>query len=188
MGSKTFDKPPANLQSRIDQCLRDYHSRLLEPQLPVSVVLETLVVYGPRNKDGVQTAPAIRVRGSEAAACIRVTTLEERVAGRGDAVMWIDGDRYKHWHPETTNAVIDHQLTHLEIVLDRDDEPEFDDLGRVRLKLRPHDFEVGWFDEVAERHGTASYEVNQASRLIAKECAQLYFPGFEIRQSRKKRA
>ncbi len=43
--------------------------------------------------------------------------------------------------------------------------------------MRPHDFEVGWFEEVAERHGEHSAEALQAATLVG---SQFYFPGFEF--------
>lgn len=183
---RTFDNATPELESTVASVMRRYHSRLLEPQIERSVRVETLLVYGPRNKDGDQTGPAIKVHGCSAYACIRITTLEERVAGRSDAVMWIDGDGRKTWPPQTLEAIIDHELTHLELCeCPKSGEIQFDDAGCVKLKLRPHDFQVGWFDEVAERHPNSSIETKQACALANSR--QMYFPGFDL-QPRKRRA
>ena len=180
MPGRRYDRPPKDVQKRIDWVLKRYHSRLLEPQLKVPVNVETLLVFGPTNKDGEQTGPAIAGRtGQGAYGCIRVTRLEERVGGRGDAIMHLDGDDWKSWGTKTLDAIIDHELTHLEIAIDKKvGVPVYDDAGRPKLKLRPHDFEVGWFDEVAERHPDFAIETKQAAILARQR--QLYFPGFEF--------
>lgn len=186
MPGKRFDKATGVLLHTVENVLTRYHSRLLEPTIAKSVSVETFLVYGPRNNDNDQTGPAIQVRGKEAYACIRITKLEERVAGRCDAVMWIDGDRWKEWPEKTLLAIIDHELTHLEISEDtKTGEIQFDDSGRVKLRMRQHDFEVGWFDEVAERHATDSIEVLQATALANSR--QMYFPGFEFAPAGKRR-
>lgn len=186
MPGKRFDKAVGVVLLAIEDVMLQYHSRLLEPTIAKSVTVETYLVYGPRNKDGDQTGPAIQVRGKEAYACIRITKLEERVAGRCDAVMWIDGDNWKSWPERTLRAIIDHELTHLEIAEDpKTGEIQIDDAGRVKLRMRQHDFEVGWFDEVAERHPNYSIEVQQATMLVNGR--QMYFPGFEIVPSGRKR-
>lgn len=188
MPGKRFDKATGALLGTIESVMTRYHSRLLEPTIAKSVKVDSMVVYGPRNKDGEQTGPAIQVHGRDAYACIRISKLEERVAGRGDAIMWIDGDNWREWPDETLVAIIDHELTHLELAIDpKTNEIQLDDAGHVKLKLRQHDFQVGWFDEVAERHADNSIEVQQA--LTLANSRQMYFPGFDILpHGRKRRA
>lgn len=180
---KKFEKAPKALLDHVRTVMDRWHMHLIQKD----VRLEILLVFAARNKDGDITGCAIKVRGQEAAACVRLTTLEERVSGRGDAIIWIDGDRYKKWSMQTLHAIIDHELTHIELYQDvRTGTEELDDAGRYRMKMRQHDFEVGWFHEVAERHGPASYEVMQAQNLI--QYRQQYFPGFNFveKQARKR--
>jgi hypothetical protein len=47
-------------------------------------------------------------------------------------------------------------------------------LDRPKLTLRRHDFQAGWFHEIAQRHGEASPEVRSAKQLMAGT-GQLYF-------------
>jgi hypothetical protein len=56
-----------------------------------------------------------------------------------------------------------------------------DDIGRPLIKLRKHDYEFGWFNIIAARHGIASAEVQQATR-IADEMGQYYFPGMVVEE------
>lgn len=174
MAGRTFSKAPAHINQLIRQTAEQYHPDLVE----FKIKLEALYAFAPRNKYGIISGAAIRVGGYEAWACVRVTTLEERVAGRADAIIHFDGDRFKDLQEETQIAIIDHELTHLEPVRDKFGKIKTDDHGRVELKLRLHDFQVGWFDDVAKRHGDKSIEVMQA-RLLAQE-KQLYFPEFRI--------
>lgn len=53
------------------------------------------------------------------------------------------------------------------------------------LKMRRHDFQVGWFHEIAERHGKESIELMQAQQLF-DERGQLYFAF--IKQPKEKAA
>lgn len=46
--------------------------------------------------------------------------------------------------------------------------------GRPALKMRMHDREFGWFDEIARRHREHSIEIRQSTRLV-EDVGQLYF-------------
>jgi hypothetical protein len=190
MAGKTFEKAPKVVTERLARVLKKYHSRLTPPMDPdkpngdaYPIQIEAILAYAKRDKWGVITGDGITVRGRAALACVRITKLEERVAGRGDAIIWIDGDKYKAWSPVHFDAILDHELTHLELT--DDVFPEYDDAGRLRLRIRPHDFEVGWFAEVAERHGEHSAEAVQAATLVGQ---QYYFPGFEFVAASGKRS
>lgn len=186
MAGRTFARAPSTLNSRVESVLKRWHADDLYVK-KFEVNVETLLAYGPRNKKGQETGPAIVIHGREAYACIRITSLEERVAGRADAVMWIDGDRYKRWKPEILEAIIDHELQHLELRLNpKTDEPMCDDCGRPILKIREHDYQFGWFTVIAERHKSNAVEVIQAAQIA--EQRQLYFPDFNMEPKRKKGA
>lgn len=137
----------------------------------------TITAIIARSEEG----PAIKVRGCEAAGCIRITKLMERTLGLGDAVMILDGERLDAWSSKRLQAVIDHELRHLMLKpckktggFQRDDE------GRPKLRIRPHDFEFGWFARTAELYGEESYEVSQAREIVAASWVQLLLPGLEI--------
>ena len=50
--------------------------------------------------------------------------------------------------------------------------------GRPKIRLRPHDYDLGWFSIIAARHGKHSVECRQA-REIVERAGQLYFPEIE---------
>jgi hypothetical protein len=62
----------------------------------------------------------------------------------------------------------------------RTGEIQLDDEGRPKLRIRPHDFEFGWFARTAELYGEESYEVSQAREIVAAQFVQAFLPGFEI--------
>jgi hypothetical protein len=137
----------------------------------------TITALIARSEEG----PAIKVRGSEAAGCIRITKLAERTLGLGDALMILDGESMIAWSSKRLQAVIDHELRHLMLAKNkRTGEIQLDDEGRPKLRIRPHDFEFGWFARTAELYGEESYEVSQAREIVAAQFVQNFLPGFEI--------
>lgn len=168
---KTYEKAPATCRRLVDTLLHQYHGALAAFGLKV----DCLLVKAPVDADGHPTGPALQSKsGYPAAASISIVKLKDRVKGHGDCEMLIDGDRYTKWDEAQLRALIDHELTHLEFT------GNVDDIGRPKLRLRPHDVEYGWFDAVARRHGDHSFEVQQAKRFFgAKPIRQLYLPGWE---------
>ena len=131
-----------------------------------------------------EEGPALKVGGKEALGCIRVTKLTERTLGLGDALMILDGESMMAWSSKRLQAVIDHELRHLMLAKNkRTGEIQRDDEGRPKLRIRPHDFEFGWFARTAELYGEESYEVSQAREIVAAQFAQNFLPGFEIDQT-----
>lgn len=113
--------------------------------------------------------------GYPAAATVRITPLRERALGVADAVITIDRAYWLDIKGQQAEAVIDHELYHLERAVDADTKQNLaDSLGRPKLEMRPHDRHFGWFDEVAKRYGEHSLEVRQARSILA-ETGQLYF-------------
>jgi hypothetical protein len=95
--------------------------------------------------------------------------------------MMLDGERMDAWTSKRLQAVIDHELRHLMLATNkRTGEIQRDDEGRPKLRLRPHDFEFGWFARTAELYGEESYEVSQAREIVAAQFVQAFLPGFEI--------
>ena len=137
----------------------------------------TITALIARSEEG----PALKVGGKEALGCIRVTKLTERTLGLGDALMIIDGESMIAWSSKRLQAVIDHELRHLMLAKNKKTgQIQLDDEGRPKLRIRPHDFEFGWFARTAELYGEESYEVSQAREIVAAQFVQNFLPGFEI--------
>jgi hypothetical protein len=95
--------------------------------------------------------------------------------------MTLDGERMDAWTSKRLQAVIDHELRHLMLAKNKKTgQIQLDDEGRPKLRIRPHDFEFGWFARTAELYGEESYEVSQAREIVAAQFVQNFLPGFEI--------
>ncbi len=126
---KTYKRASGEMIEVVEELVMKYHDRLLDCNI------EVLLVYAAKDKYGEPKGPAITLRGKAAYACVRATTLEERVAGRGDAIIWVDGDDCGDWPDSRLRAIMDHELTHLEIVENsKTGMPENDDLGRPKVQ------------------------------------------------------
>lgn len=157
-----YEKAKADVTRTITRVMKQHHDLLDD----LGVKVEALMVYASQPGQ-----PALPVRGHAAAAKIRVLPLRDRAKGLADAELLIDGDRWEDWPDATRDALIDHELTHLEPAVDRHGVPKRDDLDRPRLKIRPHDIELGVFEEVIARHRTASIDcqrVEDAARRVQR--------------------
>jgi len=165
----TYEKANDAMVELLEQTKRAHHQRLGD------VTIGMLVALAPINEDtGEPKGPALKLRGVACLAVTRVVGLKLRTHGLEDAEIVIDGDRWPELSQGERVALLDHELTHLELNCDKHGANRRDDLGRPKLKMRPHDHEFGWFDEVAERHGINSIEVRQA-RQFQEDWGQLYF-------------
>lgn len=101
--------------------------------------------------------PALTHSGYPAAATIRVVSEEDRAAGGPDVILSIDHDRWEELNENERYALIHHELHHLDPVklrpsIDGGSFCDVDNLGRPKIKLRRHDFEIGGFNTIVERH------------------------------------
>ena len=170
----TYQLANHEVSEKVQEVMELYHPELDDADVKVDVLL----AYGPRNVNGDLTGPALRHNGCRCLAKTRILGLRDRVAGRGDAEILLDGDQIDEWGDRELEAIIDHELTHLELVVDGHGAVRRDDIERPRLKMRRHDHEFGWFDCVARRYGEAAVEVQQARQLLERdELRQLYLAG-----------
>jgi hypothetical protein len=141
-----------------------------------SVRIDFIFANSTLNDDGVPVGPALKHNGYAALGLTRILGPKERLMERGDCEIVIDGDRWPNLSTEKQDALIDHELEHLQPKFTKTGDVVTDDLNRPKLKLRKHDHQFGWFDNVARRHGKESIEVNQFKALCESEQGQLYFP------------
>ena len=128
----------------LDEAVRAYHPALAEAGVTFALTF---------------TSPAPRHHGYPAHAVVRVNSVRDRVEGKADVGLVICEESWEGQTAEERLALMDHELTHLELALDRDTgRPKADEAGRPRLKTRRHDFELGGFTEVVRRHKIAAPE------------------------------
>ena len=151
-----------------DDCIKKIHYEHHEDLVGVRV--GALFVF-----DDESSAPVLKHQGYPAGAVIRITPLKDRALGIADAVVVIDRASWLALSQPQRDALIDHELTHLERAVDKDTgEMRVDILGRPKLKMRRHDHQIGFFSGVAARYGEAAPEVRLARSLLS-EMRQLEF-------------
>lgn len=111
--------------------------------------------------------PPVKCHGYPAAAVVSVIPYKQRVDKRADAEIILD---QKVWLDRLTElqqrALLDHEITHLEIQVDDHGLVKTDDTGRPKLKLKLHDYELGGFRSIAKRYGEDALEVMEAQRFV----------------------
>lgn len=164
-------KPGSPEDALLQDVLRRYH-----PDLDSHGVTVSLEFAGISNDAKAKGKHAVMLHGYPCLAVIRRTNERERRYGSPDAVITYDAEAWDQHTADEREAVLDHECQHLEIVKDESGLAKLDGQMRPKLKLRPHDVQVGWFRAVAERHGRHSAEIIQAKHLVHEpRNAQAFF-------------
>lgn len=172
---KTYDQAPDEVRDRVIALIKRFHPDLAKVQLRIDLLMAST---------DSEDADAVTCGGYPAYAVVKILGPKERAMERGDAEIVIDRDEYEAMDGAKRDALLDHELYHLEIKRNKNGQPKMDDHQRPCLKMRKHDFQVGWFHEIARRHGVASIEVTQATAL-REEQGQVYFD-FDVDAERLK--
>jgi len=155
----TFLKDTGAVREILDSVEEQYHQRLRD----VHVTYDILLAYA--DPDAKNPAPPVSFGGYPAAATVRINGLKQRAQGLADVLLTIDGDGWGCLKPEEKRALLDHELAHL-VVATKGLEVAYDDLGRVRLKIRKHDWQIGGFDEIVSRHREHALELQACQGAI----------------------
>lgn len=161
---KIYSKASTDVVAHIANMQEAHH-----PDLD-GVTVDALFVFD----DEESSEPVLKHQGYSAAAVVKITSVRDRTLGTADAVMTFDRATWLSLTPAQRDALVDHELQHLQWVTDKEGHPKSDSRGRPKLAMRPHDHQFGWFDEIASRHEEASVEVRQA-RALLETGRQLYF-------------
>jgi hypothetical protein len=125
-------------------------------------------------KTGEKIGPALKLWGQPALAICRKIGLKDRVMGRADTEICIDGDYWATAPEAEQRALLDHELHHIQVRIDKRGVIR-DDIGRPLVNLRQHDIQIGWFKIVAERNGAHSIERQQAIQIMC-DGGQYFWP------------
>lgn len=164
--ASTFQKATQVVLDMFDEIIIRHHSALDS----VGAKIDVLMAF--RDPEG--EVPALMLRGHRALGIASLHPLHLRALGLGDALVRLDGDEWADMSEVRKRALVDHELTHFEVKRDKTGDYIYDDLNRPVLKMRLHDREIGWFDDIALRHGMASEEVRQFASLLSDEAGQSY--------------
>lgn len=170
----TFQRCEKSVDTAANQLLNKFETH--KPLLIAEVKIDFVFAFADKDeKTGAPLNDALTHNGIKALGVARKIPLKDRALGRGDAEIALDGDHWAKCTAEEQDALLDHELHHIAVKMDRQGNIQYDDLGRPLIVLRKHDVEVGWFKCVAERHGLASVERIQA-RAIMDNVGQYFWP------------
>lgn len=166
--AKTFTPAPDDVRKMAEEVIEQYHPDIKESGLTI----DYLFVKS-------DSGHALTLRGVPCFAIAKKITTKDRVKGCADCEITIDDDKWQDLTDLRRRALLDHELYHFR--LDRDAEEgneegfKLDSAGRPVVSIRPHDWEFGWFEEVAKRWGQDSNEVVQA-KLMYDKAGNALFP------------
>ena len=168
----TYQKCPESVKQMAAEILAQFDTH--KPLVEQGVTIDLLFAFGERDPAGNVISPAIMHHGRSAGGLCRKVSLKDRAKGLADAEIILDGDNWNEMIEPEQRALLDHELHHLAIKIDKRGVVK-DDLGRPVLQLRRHDAEYGWFTVIAARHWDASQERIQARQLMG-EFGQYFWP------------
>lgn len=171
----TFQKCGPAVTEMANSILCEFPSH--KPVLDARVKIDFLFAYCDRDDAGQPKNHAIRYRGGRALGVCRKIKLKDRVAGRGDVEITLDGDWWDTASEADQRGLLDHEMHHISVEVDSNGKAVTDDITRPKITMRKHDFEFGWFGIIAARHGKASQEVKQATQMM-EQGGQFLFPDF----------
>ncbi len=176
--SAIYSEASPEIIERGKALVEKHHFELQNHQVRIDYITAQATV----DDDGVPTGPAVSHGGYPAWAVAKILQSKDRVMGRGDCEIVIDGDRWPLLSDEQKDALLDHELYHFSLKLDKYGAVVMDDIHRPKMKLRKHDHQFGWFDEIAKRHGANSIEVGQFVNLCHDESGQYFLPFIDVQR------
>ena len=203
----TYRRAESSIVALMESIIDAHHRVLAVHQVKVDVI----VIAKEDDEGGI--SPALKDRGYPAAGKVEIVPMKRRALRTtgdrphtpGDAIITLDASTWEELDDAEREALIDHELEHLAIVaapktsatglveIDPtsapDNEkflgvPRYDDLGRPKLRLRKHDWQLGGFRSIAARHGANALDV-QAVHACRDEAGQ-WFWDFERAPSKER--
>lgn len=177
----TYEKDNGAIGLLADEIIGQFRGELRDAGLKIDI----LKAYASRNENGDPTGPAIKLHGQACHAIVRIIGLKDRAKGHGDAEITVDGDEWNLFGEMGQRAILHHEIEHLVLVTDaKSGAVKRDDLDRPKLRMRLHDHQFGWFDNVARIYRENAIEVQQASSFLRDVTrVQLYLPGFNVKEA-----
>lgn len=169
----SFKKCPAEVHELASEILCEFSNH--KPLLDAKVKFDFVFAFASRDEAGQKTGSALTLHGAPALGIAKKTSLKDRALGRGDCEVALDGDWWAEAPDEQKKALLDHELYHFLVVIDEKTVIKKDTCGRPCIEIRQHDFQFGWFKEIAQRHGEHSMERIQAKQIL-EEAAQMFWP------------
>lgn len=160
----SYQVAETEVQDRIDRIIAEHHKDLKDAKVDVRALM------------AFAEGDAVKLHGYPCAAIIKAVGLKERAQGLSDALIiidaawWKDEDRTER----ELDALIDHELTHIELQFDKHKILVRDDLSRPVIKMRLHDWQLGGFAQISARYGASALEV-KGVKAISDRYGQLFW-------------
>lgn len=161
----SFDITTPEINQTVQSLIEANHPELVE----ANVTVDTIFAFDDKGGFPVKT------NGYPSAANIKISNLKSRVKGAADAEIVLDRDAFNSMSAIQQQALIDRELYKLSVKRDKEGNIKTDDANRAKLGLKKFDYMLGWFKEIAVRHGADSPEVFQANILWQKD-GRTFFP------------
>jgi hypothetical protein len=147
--STSYTQAKPGTYKLLEEIVGKYHQDLKKFKVIIGVLMAG-------NPDG----NAITHGGYPAAAKIKIVSLKDRLTKKYDVELLLDDDHWEEANEEERIALLDHELSHLEICFNKGGGVKLDDLGRPKLKIIPGDIiQSDGFKDVIKRHGDNAPEV-----------------------------
>lgn len=160
--SKKYWVAGEKVQEACWETMEQFHSEL------VAFKVNVLCVFAKAEDKKGFPLPAVKLHGRSCYATIRAVSDADRAAGMPDAVMTIDHFLWETLSPERQVALLDHELTHIEL-------SGGESSAGVSLAMRKHDWELSGFFDVVKRHGKDAIELVDLIKFGRSEPGQLAF-------------
>ncbi len=157
----------------LDKAVKKYHPTLLSAEVRIGMVM-----LWDEPRGDADPKPPIRVHGCPALARVRRLNVRDRLLTGKTITIEVD---WREWPKMTVGeqmALLDHELTHVVLNEIREGVYAHHGDGHPEVKLRPDDYTINGFFEVARRHGRESAEVRSLERVLATtdDKGQLWLP------------
>jgi hypothetical protein len=162
---KQYSKAPSEIHDRVKHLIKCFHSELHDAGLRVDILS-----VSDDDPDGTP----LTLNGYSCYATVKVLDSKQRAKGAGDVEIVIDEAAYLTMPDPRKDALLDHELYHVELRKNKKGRVKLDEHGRPKCGMRKHDYQFGWFTEIATRHGAAAIEVKQATQMFLAEKQTLF--------------
>lgn len=154
---KIYTNATDDVYAMMDDAIR-HHPHLVENEVKIAIVM----IAGYDKED--MLVPATKEHGAYSPGMVSLVKGKRRVNNQNDVEIFLDQHFVDHSPREKTVALIDHELEHVQMVLDRNGIVSVDETtGRKKLKLKPDDWTLTGFLSVVRRHGD---NANEAASVL----------------------
>lgn len=136
----------------LDKVMSEFHGDIKDADVKVGLI-------NVFQDDDHQDKPVLTKSGAKCSACIKVVGLKDRLVKGYDVEILLDGDYWKQITAKQRVAILDHELEHLRLTVNRKTgKVKMDSLNRPKLRMIPDDIQFWGFSKIAERHHENSQE------------------------------